>query len=54
MDIYLQKAVTSIPFKYTVKPVLRGHQSKWSFKTGHMNISMTGQEKSDLLIQVTA
>jgi len=25
MDIYLQKAVTSIPFKCTVKPVLRGH-----------------------------
>jgi len=49
---------------YTVKPILRGHiwdKEKWSFKTGdlkrgliHMKYSMTGQQKCDPLIQVTA
>jgi hypothetical protein len=48
-----------------VKPVLRGHlwdkekvvfQDRWPFKRDsvHMKISMTGQEKGDLSIQVTA
>jgi len=47
-----------------VKPVLRGHiwdkenvvlQYRWPLKGGsiHMKFSMTGQEKCDLLIQVT-
>jgi len=50
---------------YTVKPVLRGHiwdkekvvlQDRWPLKRGsiYMKFSMTRQEKSDLLIQVTA
>ena len=50
---------------YTVKPVLRGHPwdkekvallDRWPLKRGsiHMKFSMTGQEKNDLLIQVTA
>jgi hypothetical protein len=49
----------------TVKPVLRGHlwnkekvvfQDRLPLKRGsiHMKFSMTGQEKGDLLIQVTA
>ena len=43
----------------TVKPVLRGHlwdKIKWPLNRGsiHMKSSMTGQEKGDLLIQVTA
>ena len=48
----------------TVKPVLRGHPwekekvalyNRWPIKRGsiHMKFSMTGQKKSDLLIQVT-
>ena len=47
-----------------VKPALRGHlwdkekvaQDRWTLKRGsiHMKFSMTGQEKDDLLIQVTA
>ena len=48
-----------------VKPVLRRHlwdkekvvlQEKWSLKRGsiHMKFTMTGQEKGELLIQVTA
>jgi hypothetical protein len=50
-------------FITTVKPVLRGHlwyKKKWPYKTGDllkevdMKFTMTGQEKSDLLIQVTA
>jgi hypothetical protein len=51
--------------RITGKPVLRGHlwdKEKCFFKTGdlsnrgsmHMNFSMTGQDKVDLLIQVTA
>ena len=51
--------------KYTVKPVLRGHfwddekvvfQDRWPLKRGliHMKISMTEQEKSEVLIEVTA
>ena len=50
---------------YTVKPVLSGHlwdkekvalYDRWTFKRGsiHLKCSMTGQEKSDLLMQVTA
>ena len=50
---------------YTVKPVLRGHlwdkenmtlQVRWPLKRGsiHMKFSMTGQEKYDISIQVTA
>jgi hypothetical protein len=46
-------------------PVLRGHfwdkdkvalQDRWHLKRGlsHMKLSMTGQEKSNLLIQMTA
>ena len=53
------------PKLYTVKLVLRGHiwdKEKviflrvWPLKRGsiHMKFSMTGQENSDLLIQVTA
>jgi len=49
----------------TVKPVLRGHlwdkekvafTDRWPLKRGsiHIKFSMTGQEKGDLLIQVTA
>ena len=49
----------------TVKLVLRGHlwgkkkvvtEDRWSLKRGsiHLKFSMTGQEKGDLLIQVTA
>ena len=49
----------------TVKPVLRGHlwdkkkvvfNDRWPLKRGaiHLKFSMTGQEKCDLLIQVTA
>jgi hypothetical protein len=52
-------------FYFTVKPILRGHpwekenmalSDRWPLKRGsiHMNFSMTGQEKCDLLIQVTA
>jgi hypothetical protein len=48
-----------------VKPVLRGHlwhkenvalKDRWPLKKGsiHMKLSMTWQEKCDLLIQVTA
>ena len=48
-----------------VKPVLRGHfwdkekmvfQNRWPLKRGsiHMKFFMIGQEKGDLLIQVTA
>ena len=41
---------------YTVKPVLRGHL--WDKEKVRLNpyekLSMTGQEKGDLLIQVTA
>ena len=51
--------------RITGKPVLRGHlwdKEKCFFKRGdlsnrgsmHMNFSMTGQDKVDLLIQVTA
>ena len=46
--------------KYTVKPVLRVHlwgkEKKRSFKTGDLlkEVQFTGQEKSDLLTQVTA
>ena len=47
---------------YTVKPALRGHlwdkenvalQDRWPLKRGsiHIKLSMTGQEKGDLLIQ---
>ena len=50
--------------KITVKPVLRSHlwdnekvalYGRWPIKRGsiHMKFSMTGQEKDDLLIQVT-
>jgi hypothetical protein len=48
---------------YTVKPVLRGHlwdKKKWSFKTGDILKevqfiwNLIGQEKDDLLVQVTA
>ena len=50
---------------YTVKPVLRGHlwdiekvalSDRWPLKRGsiHMKCSLTGLEKGDLLIQVTA
>jgi hypothetical protein len=48
--------------QYTVKTVLRGHlwnKDKWPCKIGdllkevHVKFSMTGQEKGDLLIQVT-
>jgi hypothetical protein len=49
----------------TVKPVLRGHlcykekmtlEDRWPLKRGsiHIKCSMKGQEKGDLLIQVTA
>ena len=49
----------------TVKPVLRGHlwnKEKWPYKTSDllkevqfiMIFSVTGQEKGDILIQVTA
>jgi hypothetical protein len=49
---------------YTVKPVLRGHLwdkekvalwDRWPLNRGsiHMKLSMTWQEKDDLLIQVT-
>ena len=52
-------------FKDIFIPVLRGNlwdeenmvfTDRWPLKRGsiHMIISMTGQEKSDLLIQVTA
>ena len=52
-------------WKNTVKPVLRGHfwdkekmvfQDRWPLKRGsiHMKFFMIGQEKGDLLIQVTA
>ena len=52
-------------FINTVKPVLRGHlwdkeivasYDRWPLKRGSINMkfSMTGQEKDDLLIQVTA
>ena len=50
---------------YTVKPVLRGHiwdeekvgfYDRWHLKRGsiHIKFSMTGQQRGDLLIQVTA
>ena len=50
---------------YTVKPALRGHLQdkekvalwdRWPLNRGsvHMKFSMTGQEKGDFLIQVTA
>ena len=42
---------------FIVKPVLRGHLwDRWPLKRGsiHMKFSMSGQEKCDLLIQVTA
>jgi hypothetical protein len=50
---------------YTVKTVLRGHlwykekvalYDRWPLKRGliQMKFSMTGQEKGDLLIQMTA
>ena len=50
---------------YTFKPVVRGHpwnkekvslQDRWPLKRSsiHMTFSMTGKEKGDLLIQVTA
>ena len=49
---------------FTVKPVLRDHLldkpkvvlDSWPLKWGliHTNFSMTGQEKSDLLIQMTS
>jgi len=35
--------------------VLPGSKTKWSLRTSiHMKFSMTGHDKSDLLIQVTA
>ena len=45
-----------------VKSLLRGHkekvalQDRWPLERGwiHMKMSMTGQEKDDILIQVTA
>jgi len=51
--------------RHTVKPVLRGHildkgkvalKDRWPLKRGwiHLKCSMPGQEKDDLLIQVTA
>ena len=50
--------------KYTVKPALRGHlwdKKNWPYKTGDLlkevqfiKKIMTGQEKGDFLIQVTA
>jgi hypothetical protein len=46
---------------HTVKPVFRGTKKNWPYKTDYllkevvrMKFSMTGQEKGDLLIQVTA
>jgi hypothetical protein len=49
------------PVSHIVKPALRGHlwekeKGAWLYKTGsfHMKFSMTGQDKGDLLIQLTA
>jgi hypothetical protein len=50
--IILTNEKTSAITRYTVKPVLRGYL--WDKeKMGHMKFSMTGQEKGDLLIQVS-
>ena len=62
--IHRAHLIRDLRFHYTVKPVLSGHlcDKNWHYKTGdilksgsiNMTVSMTRQDKGELLILVTS